>query len=224
MVVIGDVAGRGAEAAVLTALARYTLRTVGRFVGEPLAMVEHLNEALRERHDFSLVSVCCALLYEERGTASARVVLAGHPPAYLVRGGIPEQIGDFGTLPGAREIGNWSEVTVTLAPGDQLVLYTDGVIDTVGESERFGEDRLRDALIGASGAADAVSRIETGISRFERGAQADDTAVLAVQRTTRGDVSDAGPASGLAGESAPARLEPRGSRFTAASGRVSPQR
>jgi len=72
---------------------------------------------------------------------------------------------------------------VRLAHGDQLVLYTDGVIDTVGETERFGEDRLAEALRGAEEAVDTVRRVEEAISRFARGPQVDDTAILVVDRS-----------------------------------------
>jgi serine phosphatase RsbU (regulator of sigma subunit) len=62
------------------------------------------------------------------------------------------------------------------------VLFTDGVFDTVGEGERFGEERLERTLDGATDAPDAVARIDAALSAFEVGEQADDTAILAVQR------------------------------------------
>ncbi|MGO9904633.1 MAG: SpoIIE family protein phosphatase [Solirubrobacteraceae bacterium] len=182
MVVVGDVAGRGAEAAALTSLSRYTLRTAGKLLGDPVATLEQLNAALRERPGLSLVSVCCAVLREADGQATADVVLAGHPPAFHVRAGNPQPVGEFAPFLGAYESGEWTPVTVDLEPGDQLVLYTDGVIDTVGEEERFGEDRLVATLHGAAGATDAVARIEAAVRNFARGTQADDIAVIAVER------------------------------------------
>ena len=182
MVVVGDVAGRGAEAAALTSLSRYTLRTAGKLLGDPVATLEQLNAALRERPGLSLVSVCCAVLREADGHATADVVLAGHPPAFHVRAGNPQPVGEFAPFLGAYQSGEWTPVTVDLEPGDQLVLYTDGVIDTVGEEERFGEDRLVATLHGAAGATDAVARIEAAVRNFARGTQADDIAVIAVER------------------------------------------
>ncbi len=182
MVVVGDVAGRGAEAAALTSLSRYTLRTAGKLLGDPVATLEQLNAALRERPGLSLVSVCCAVLREADGQATADVVLAGHPPAFHVRAGNPQPVGEFAPFLGAYESGEWTPVTADLEPGDQLVLYTDGVIDTVGEEERFGEDRLVATLHGAAGATDAVARIEAAVRNFARGTQADDIAVIAVER------------------------------------------
>jgi len=63
-----------------------------------------------------------------------------------------------------------------------LVLYTDGVTDAVGESERFGDERLRATLADARDPDDALRRIEDGLVEFESGDQVDDTAALAIAR------------------------------------------
>ena len=186
MIVVGDVAGRGAEAAALTSLSRYTLRTAAKLLDDPVAALEHLNAALRDRPALSLVSVCCALLRDVDGEATADLVLAGHPPAFHLRGGTPRPVGIFAPFLGAYDRRDWKSVTLELTPGDQLVLYTDGVIDTVGETERFGEDRLVETLRGAAGADDAVARIESAVRGFARGPQADDIAVIAVERLSGG--------------------------------------
>jgi GAF domain-containing protein len=196
MVVVGDVAGRGAEAAALTSLTRYTFRTAGKLLGDPIAALEQLNAALRERPGLSLVSVCCVMLRSAVGDASADLVLAGHPPAYHLRHGSSRPVGVFAPFLGAYERGGWEATTIRLEPGDQLVLYTDGVIDTVGQDERFGEERLAQTLRDAAGAADAVRRIEHALVEFAHGSQVDDTAVIAVER--------------LPGERPAGRGEPRG--------------
>jgi serine phosphatase RsbU (regulator of sigma subunit) len=95
---------------------------------------------------------------------------------------VPRQVGYFASPLGAFKAGGWRPEAVALEPGDQLILYTDGVIDTVGESSRFGEERLADVLAGAAGADDAVRRIDQALKAFAHGPQADDTAVLAVER------------------------------------------
>ncbi len=186
MVLVGDVAGRGAEAAALTSLSRYTLRTAGRLLGDPVAAFEQLNDALREREGLSLVSVCCVLLRPDSEPARAEVVLAGHPPAYRVRAGTPSPVGAFAPFLGAYERGGWQAVSTELAIGDQLVLYTDGVIDTVGEEERFGEERLVATLGEGQGAQDTVARIERAVGEFALGPQVDDMAIIVVERTGRG--------------------------------------
>ena len=116
------------------------------------------------------------------GGATADLVLAGHPPAYHVRRGSSRPIGVFAPFLGAYERGGWEATTIRLEPGDQLVLYTDGVIDTVGLADRFGEERLAHTLHDATGAADAVRRIEHALVTFAHGSQVDDTAVIAVER------------------------------------------
>ncbi|HJS96258.1 MAG TPA: SpoIIE family protein phosphatase, partial [Solirubrobacteraceae bacterium] len=186
MVLVGDVAGRGAEAAALTSLSRYTLRTAGRLLGDPIAAFEQLNEALREREGLSLVSVCCVMLRAEGESARAEVVLAGHPPAYRVRSGTPSPVGVFAPFLGAYEHGGWEAVATELVAGDLLVLYTDGVIDAVGEDERFGEERLAITLRDARGAGGTVARIERAVGEFALGPQVDDMAIIVVERTGPG--------------------------------------
>ncbi len=203
MVVVGDVAGRGAEAAALTSLSRYTFRTAGKLLGDPIAALEQLNTALRESPSLSLVSVCCVRLRTGDGDAYADLVLAGHPPAYHVRRGSCRPVGVFAPFLGAYEHGGWEATTIKLDPGDQLILYTDGVIDTVGVEERFGEERLARTLSGATGAADAVRRIEHALVEFAHGSQVDDTAVIAVERTSAGPVETRAP-----GLDDPARVAP----------------
>jgi serine phosphatase RsbU (regulator of sigma subunit) len=181
MAVVGDVAGRGTDAATLTALSRYTLRTAGKLLADPVAALAQLSAALSERPRLSLVTVCCALVREISGVAQADVVLAGHPPAYHVRGNTAREVGIPAPFLGVYQDG-WQVETVTLERGDLLVFYTDGVIDTVGEAERFGEARLARTLAGARSADDAVRRIERAVSEFADGPQVDDTAVLAIER------------------------------------------
>jgi serine phosphatase RsbU (regulator of sigma subunit) len=77
------------------------------------------------------------------------------------------------------------------------------VIDTVGERERFGEERLAEALSGAADATDAVRRIDSAVAEFASGPQADDTAVLAVERVSAVDPAD-DPDALVIGGSSPA--------------------
>jgi serine phosphatase RsbU (regulator of sigma subunit) len=183
LAIVGDVVGRGATAAALTGLARYTLRTAATLLDDPLDAVRTLNEALLARADMSLCSVAAVLLCDgEAGAATAKVVCAGHPLPLLVRDGQVRPIGEFSPMLGAYPIEGWGSTDVDLEPGDVLALFTDGVFDAVGEDGRFGEERLARTLAGALSADDAVARIDAALSAFAIGEQADDTAVLAVQR------------------------------------------
>jgi sigma-B regulation protein RsbU (phosphoserine phosphatase) len=81
---------------------------------------------------------------------------------------------------GAWADSRWRIDRVGLLPGDVLVLFSDGVTDTVGETERFGEARLLTTLRAVQDAEQAVSAIDAALNDFQRGPQADDTAVLAL--------------------------------------------
>jgi PAS domain S-box-containing protein len=180
MLAVGDVTGRGAAAAGLTGQARHTLRTAGGLLGDPAAAVTVLNAALAGRRDLSLVTVAAVLLEEDAGLL-ATIVCAGHPPPLLVRDGRAEAVGPAGPIAGAWPDASWEPLAVGLEAGDLLLLYTDGVLDAVGATGRFGAERLAAAVAPATDATDAVRRIRTALDAFELGAQADDTAVLAVE-------------------------------------------
>lgn len=183
LAIVGDVAGRGAAAAALTGLARHTLRTAATLLDDPLEAVRTLNSELLAQDAMSLCSVAAVLLGEDGGgRATAEIVCAGHPLPLLVRGGRPRPIGSFSPMLGAYRIDEWERSRHALEAGDVLVLFTDGVFDTVGDGERFGEERLERSLHGATDAPDAVARIDAALNAFEVGEQADDTAILAVQR------------------------------------------
>ena len=180
MAVMGDVVGRGAAAASLTAMGRYTLRTAGSLVGTPTTALARLNENLRERGEMALCTAAVVLLPDDGG--SANIVCAGHPLPYLIRGGRVHAVGRTGPLLGAFEHGDWVPASLDLEAGDVLVLYTDGVIDARGSHDRFGEGRLEATLAGATSADEAVERIERALLEFAGQEQDDDTAVLAMEK------------------------------------------
>ncbi len=182
MLVVGDVTGRGAEAAALTALMRHTLRTAATLTDSAAAALAALNRALRSRPEMSLCTAVCVVLREVDGRARAEVTCAGHPLPVLVRDGRPDHVGRFGAILGAYDNEAWEPVMVELAEGDVLVLYSDGVLDAVGRRDRFGPERLERSLAGATTAADAVGRIAAALEGFQVGRQADDTAIVAVER------------------------------------------
>ena len=184
--VIGDVAGKGAAAASLTSLARHTLRTAAELLDDPAeGAVRHLNAVLAGRPELELCTVGLVALRQDGAGANATVVTAGHPQPFLVRDGIPELVDARGEPAGAFADIVLAPVRLELRARDILVLYTDGVTDAIGAGERFGMQRLADALRGASGAADAVRRIEQAVAAFEDGPHCDDTAVLAIMRTAQ---------------------------------------
>jgi serine phosphatase RsbU (regulator of sigma subunit) len=99
-----------------------------------------------------------------------------------MRGGNAEYVGQFGPMLGAYADEQWKPVRIRVSPGDVLALYSDGLLDATGAEDRFGPERLQQTLTGASTATDTIARLEQALSRFQVGAQADDVAVLAVER------------------------------------------
>src|SRR4051794_19352916 len=143
-VVIGDVSGKGAPAAAVTALARYTLRTAAANAATPRVALDSLNEALLERRrDQEFLSVALAFVTLREGGLDVKLSLGGHPPALLKRAsGELEQCGSPGLLMGFVHAPPLVDDDLWLDPGDTLLLYTDGVTDASREGDRFGAERL----------------------------------------------------------------------------------
>jgi serine phosphatase RsbU (regulator of sigma subunit) len=191
MVVIGDVIGKGPSAAARTALARYSIRTGATLTGSPGAALRHLGDDLEREGQGGLISAACVLLRERAGGAEAVVAAAGHPLPVLVAGGRARPVGRPSVLLGVDPSRPIREDTVRLDDGDALLLYTDGVPDTRGREERFGEQRLLDALRGPSATPeDLLRRVSAPLEFFQHGHQRDDIAMLVVRREVQSD--DAG--------------------------------
>jgi serine phosphatase RsbU (regulator of sigma subunit)/ketosteroid isomerase-like protein len=182
MVVIGDVTGRGAQAAAVTALARYTLRTAAALTGDPVVALETLNRDLLTRPGASLCSVA-AMAIEKDPSRPVRLAIAGHPSPLLVdRDSVNEATVSAPVL-GAFPDASWGIEHVQVHPGQQLVVTTDGVTESTGAEERFGEQRLHAALAGISSPALAVQKVEGALNEFSAGPLEDDAAILAIAPT-----------------------------------------
>jgi serine phosphatase RsbU (regulator of sigma subunit)/ketosteroid isomerase-like protein len=179
MVVIGDVTGRGAKAAAVTAHARYTLRTAAALTGDPVIALATLNRELISRQGTALCSVA-AMAVSEDPSEPVRLAVAGHPPPLLVDGDAVTEAGTPGPVLGAFTEEAWSLDTTAVAAGQQLVVVTDGVTESVGEEERFGEERLRAQLTAVSSPAIAAQQIEVALHEFAGGTLEDDAAIVAI--------------------------------------------
>jgi PAS domain S-box-containing protein len=185
-IVMGDVCGKGADAAAVTALARYTVRTLGVQEDSPAAVLRGLNDALlRQRRDRRFCTVAYASMHVNGG-GSADLCLAtgGHPlPLVLRADGSVEAVGQPGTLLGVLPEVNLSDTPVKLEKGDVFVLYTDGVTEARGPDGMFGTDELAAVLASCAG-LDAISvaaRIESAALEIQEGNPRDDIAILAVR-------------------------------------------
>jgi serine phosphatase RsbU (regulator of sigma subunit) len=187
MIVMGDVTGKGPDAAATTSLARYTLRTAAAYEACPAQILARLNQALAADEDRrQLVTAICAQIVADPagGRARVRLACAGHPPAYVLHGEqTPRAAGRPGTLLGAFDGVTYDDDVIDLEPGDVLVLYTDGVTDTRGTHERFGQERLEHALSGLHGstAEEVAQSLDDAVLAFQDGPQRDDVALLVLR-------------------------------------------
>jgi serine phosphatase RsbU (regulator of sigma subunit)/ketosteroid isomerase-like protein len=179
MVVIGDVTGRGAQAASITATARYTLRTAAALTGDPVVALETLNRALLARSGGTLCSVA-AMAIDEDPEQPVRLAIAGHPAPLLVEGETVCEAAEPAPVLGAFHDASWRIEHIRVRPGEQLVVVTDGIIEAPGPEGRFGEERLRDELAGVVGPALAAQKLEAALHDFTAGVLDDDAAILAI--------------------------------------------
>jgi serine phosphatase RsbU (regulator of sigma subunit) len=184
-VVMGDVCGKGPDAAAVTALARYTLRAAAMRERLPSRCLRLLNEALlRQRDDRRFCTVAYAYLESHDGGVRVGVASGGHPLPMLLRpDGTVEPIGAPGTLLGVLPDPNLEDRSVSLSPGDTLVFYTDGVIEGRGADVTFDEDGLHRLLAECAGAgADAIAaRVEDAAFAAQGNNLRDDIAVLVLR-------------------------------------------
>jgi hypothetical protein len=192
---LGDVCGKGIEAAVLSGRVRQSLHALRLVERRPQALIELLNTALLgaaaaygEDPRFATM-VLGDVVTDDDGTLVVRLATGGHPPPVVVRAdGTVEVVDVAGTLVGAIPQARFGETLVELAPGDTCVIYSDGVTEARGPSGFFGEDRLEAALGSCAGVPPTVvcERVVQLTSAWLDGADHDDIAVLAVQAPAPG--------------------------------------
>jgi serine phosphatase RsbU (regulator of sigma subunit) len=203
--VIGDVCGKGAEAATLTALARYTLRAAAQHTRQPRTVLRELNEALlRQRLDYRFCTVLYAALTPREGGVSVCVATGGHPLPLVVRAdGRVETAGAPGTLLGILDDPEITERAVELTSGDALVLFTDGVSEVTPEDWAAGPTRLEASLARCAGAPAAAiaEAVERDAVAAHGGLVRDDVAVLVVRADGEAAESFAAFGTGVAATS-----------------------
>jgi serine phosphatase RsbU (regulator of sigma subunit) len=187
--VIGDVCGKGPEAASLTALARYTVRTASGPDSAPSDVLRTLHESISsDRADLRFCTAALARIQAPsngRGVAHLTVALGGHPlPLVLRKGGRVDSIGKPGTLLGALPSPVLADADATLGLGDSLVLYTDGMLDVGDRSKRDDPEWLPKQLAQAAGkSADEIAeRLAQAAIKRHGGELRDDIAILVLHR------------------------------------------
>lgn len=149
-VAVGDVCGKGAAAAALTALARHTVRTASLWLPDhrPDDVLFALNDAIIKRAGKGrFCTVAHAFGRRVSGGFEVAVACGGHPLPFVARGdGRVEQPGTPGTLLGVYEAIETPVHTTLLEPGDTLIMWTDGLSERRAHGELFGEERLRQII------------------------------------------------------------------------------
>ncbi|WP_228539630.1 PP2C family protein-serine/threonine phosphatase [Nocardia sp. XZ_19_385] len=185
---LGDVCGKGVDAAIMTSQARYTLRAAAVHDPEPAAVLTHLNTVMVRDAQPGTPRFCTVLygqlvLDPDEPRATVTLASGGHPPAILLRG---NGSADYLPTPGGQLIGVLPDAaiitrTCTLEPGDTLLLYTDGITEARTADGWYGEAKLLDfarALAPAS-ATGTIAAVSDLLDSLGSGVT-DDTAVLAL--------------------------------------------
>jgi len=186
--VVGDVCGKGIEAAKSTALARHTLRGAALRQARPSLILAGLNQALLDwpADDPRFLTAIYATVRPRLAVTSVRISSAGHPLALVRRAdGQVKAVGKPGTLLGLLPDPDLSDTRLLLRPGDSMILFTDGVTESRSHVDRdfYGDDRLSE-LIGGLGdltAGRMATAVIKAIRAFSGGVISDDTVVLVLK-------------------------------------------
>jgi serine phosphatase RsbU (regulator of sigma subunit)/CHASE1-domain containing sensor protein len=182
MAVVGDVCGKGPEAAALTALARHTVRATARL--GPAGAVARVHEAIRDSGEHTYVTLCCAELRPTPTGIEASVTTAGHPEPWVVKpDGSLLRLTVTGPLVGAFDAPVFRAQDLRLERGAMLFICSDGLPEARRNGEFFGDHRLGALLAGlaAERPETMLQRLEQEILRFVEGNPRDDLAMFALR-------------------------------------------
>ncbi len=187
---IGDVCGKGVEAATKTSMIKYLVRGMIAAGANPGSVLAELNRALVESGDPSdIVTLWLGMLRINDGELLWSN--GGHPPAMLLTPpGNMTRLETTGALLGAVATAEFGESLVTMPEGATLLMYTDGITEARTKGRFFGEGRVRRALRQGGSAAAVAQRLLAAVQRFSAGELRDDAAILVVRRPV--------PANGVA--------------------------
>lgn len=186
LVVLGDVCGKGLDAAVLGGKIRNTLQALAPLANRHEDVLKLLNGAMLSPDNTRFATLVMASVGRRDGVLTLRLTCAGHPPPLIVRNdGSVEEVDTRGTLVGALPHFKARSVETTLAPGETCLLYTDGVTEAHGGpmgNDMFGEPRLMEALAGCAGMPPeaVVERILMLTTQWLNRQAHDDIAVVAI--------------------------------------------
>jgi phosphoserine phosphatase RsbU/P len=190
LVSIGDVCGKGTQAAAVTGVVRDVVRALARDNRSLPRMLQTLNRTLLGQHDFDRYCTVATALVTRADPADGdapldvQLCLAGHDRPILVHpDGTTLPVGECGTAVGLLENIDVAEVRVSLQPGEVLVFFTDGVTERRRGREQYGVRRLRRELRSLVGhpAQVVASRVRSSVLAFSPDPPRDDIAVLVLR-------------------------------------------
>nr|WP_256984803.1 PP2C family protein-serine/threonine phosphatase [Streptomyces sp. 2R] len=186
LVSLGDVCGKGLEAAVLTGKIRNTLHALLPLADDHQRMLRLLNTALLSSHHTRFATMVLASAQRLGNAVDLKLTSAGHPSPLIIRAdGTVEEASTHGTLIGALPDISTATVTASLAPGESCVLYTDGITEAKGGpmgDALFGDERLKRALSGCAGmpAEGIVEHVQMLAAQWLGNRPHDDMAVVVI--------------------------------------------
>ncbi|MFH9264765.1 PP2C family protein-serine/threonine phosphatase [Streptomyces sp. NPDC017546] len=186
LVSLGDVCGKGLEAAVLTGKIRNTLHALLPLADDHSRMLGLLNTALLNSHHARFVTLVLASARRRGNQVDLALTSAGHPSPLIIRAdGTVHEADTRGTLVGALPAITAATVTESLAPGESCVLYTDGITEAKGGpmgDDLFGDERLKRALTGCVGmpAEGIVEHVQMLAAQWLGDRRHDDMAVVVI--------------------------------------------
>ena len=182
---IGDVCGKGEDAAAVTAAARHAIRVLAHWNPDPAEVLRKANELmLSEEYDGRFVTTCTAHFQWRDDTLRAVVGSAGHPGPVLLRADGRVRVLDGGGMPlGLFPDAEPGTQDVELSPGDLLFLFTDGVTEARSPELAYFEERLTDAVASLAGRspAEVISAMQTLVVEFSQNELRDDMTMLALR-------------------------------------------
>lgn len=182
---LGDVCGKGPEAAAVTSLARYTMRTAAMLHETPAAVLMDLNSALLMQNT-DPIQTCTAVygeMHRRRAVATITLAVAGHPPPMIVRAeGRVERTAVRGTMLGVVTDPTFETCEIDLGAGDAIVICSDGIYDTEIGGARVDEQQVADMLTGIARvrAQTIVERLTDALRTTARPLR-DDVAIMALR-------------------------------------------
>ena len=183
-VVLGDVCGKGPEAAIVTALARHTIRATAMRSRRPARVLSLLNEALLRHETDRFATAVYARLRPVDGRCRINVSSAGHPlPLRVGADGTVEELGRPGGLLGVLATPAQYDTAAELHPGEVVVFYSDGVTEARSGNDFYGDERLQRLVrdLRAQDAVDIAARLLEDVMGFQSGVGKDDIAIVVVK-------------------------------------------